>query len=101
MNFSIIAGLGPLGTPELIILSILIGIVAIPILAVIAVVVFLGLTVQDFGTAAHLCHGLVLGVPTHHSEALIPCHYGAQQHPIAGFKNMKREHFLGEEHHVG
>jgi hypothetical protein len=41
MNFSIIAGLGPLGTPELIILSILIGIVAIPILAVIAVVVFL------------------------------------------------------------
>ena len=64
-------------------------------------VVVLGLAVQDLGTAAHIGHGLVLGVPTHNSEALVSGHHGAQQHPVAGLKNMKWQYFLGEEHHIG
>ena len=67
----------------------------------VAPVIVLGLAVQDLGTAANIGHALLLGIPAHHTEAAILRHHGAEHHAVAGFEDVKRQHLLREEHHIG
>ena len=63
-------------------------------------VIVLGLAVEDLSAAAHLGHFLLLGIPAHDAKAAIFGHHRAQQHPVAGLKDVEWQHFLGEENHV-
>jgi len=56
----------------------------------VAAVVFLGLTVQDLGAAAHISHALLLGIPAHHPETAVFVHHGAQHHSIARLEDVQR-----------
>ena len=66
----------------------------------VAAVVVLGLALQDFRTTAHAGHRSFLGVPADHTKAPVAFEDRAQHHPVPRLKDVQRQHFLGEEHHI-
>ena len=66
----------------------------------VAAVVVLALALENFGAAAHRRHCLALGIPAHHAKTPVRFQNGAQHHAIARLKDMERQDFLREQHHI-